>query len=241
MTATRAIGLAIGCLSLISCLRKISPASEPAEEDLTENDANAWGDGGDVVSCNSSGDPAAPAPGYYSLDYFVTLGFGYGEPATVTSLESSLDRIEALLDEKVGAFGDSFRTFRRFYGDWHSHNPQFWRQGTLEIRGLNNPDVVDLIPENCRDGARARLIKMIKRNDLDHGRILYIYQPQVIDQISRDRPLQVSYLLVHEWTRFISNHPTRNRIINRFLHSSRIDEMSPEEVQAELRGMGVDL
>lgn len=196
-------------------------------------------DGGDVVFCRGSFKPEEPPGGDYSLDYLVTLGLDFKKDVPVTNLQESFNRIENILISKVGNFVESFQTYRKYYRNWRTHLPHAWLQATATVRNLHNPDVVDLVPENCSQGEHISVLKVVNRQPQANGQVFYLYLPQILDQMERRNPLQASYLAVHEWLWSITDHPARIRRINRFLHSSSIDEMSREEVIAQLQGMGL--
>ena len=67
---------------------------------------------------------------------------------------------------------------------------------------------------------------------------VYKFVPDLVDQLKSENPIQLSFLLIHEWLWDFSSHVDRNRRINYWLHSDRLESWTREEWLANLKGIG---
>jgi hypothetical protein len=100
------------------------------------------------------------------------------------------------------------------------------------------------LPANCRDGSRVTLAQAIIRQFSGVSgtdRIVYAYVPEILDEMEATHPLQLSYLLVHEWLWSLSGNVERNRRVNRYLHTEEFLNASRSELIDQLEGMGLSV
>ena len=109
---------------------------------------------------------------------------------------------------------------------------------------LNDQKIVTLIPTNCRQNGKVQIVQAVIRQESKFtgrppGDLVYRFVPAVLDELESKAPMQLSFLLVHEWLWDVSKNVDRNRRINRFLHSEALEHLSAEAVQAQLAGLGL--
>ncbi|MGE0528791.1 MAG: hypothetical protein AB7P49_17125, partial [Bdellovibrionales bacterium] len=122
---------------------------------LTAAAGTLVGNGGDSIYCHAIKEDAKfPRSGLYVLDYALTFPHRLEGVAAITDLESSLQRIQNLLDRHVPDAGRSFRAFRHSLPDIHTQG--YTRGYTLsDIRGETHGD-----PSRLWQPARRELINI---------------------------------------------------------------------------------
>ncbi len=209
------------------------------------------GNGGNALQCHPS--PANHLDGIYSLDYVLTLDSATGDDglSPVADWSSSAVRLQRLLEEKVPGLAPSFADFvrqlyNRDYGQNSVWSPQtrVWEPAPFGLVKLDDQELVSLLPENCSENGTFKIIQAVVRqrpgsSGAPDSTVVYRYFPQVLDQLNRQSPLQLSFVLVHEWLWDVSRNVDRNRRVNRFLHSRDFEQMSASQANAVLRGMGL--
>jgi hypothetical protein len=197
------------------------------------------GNGGDVLRCGSDG--------LFSLDYLLTEGSRVTPsnlPAPQT-VQQSLNRIEWLLAQKVPTLLASFREHVRLLKNHDFTQTAVWEEAANGLINIQDEEIVNLLPANCLNTeGKAELIQAIIRefwvfSGRPEGKTLFKYVPQIYAELETQKPLQLSFLLVHEWLWSISQNVDRNRRVGHFLHSNAFEQMSPAQVIAQLQGMGL--
>lgn len=110
---------------------------------------------------------------------------------------------------------------------------------------LDLKHMVKKLPPSCiEDNGFVNLIPAIVFQDGElSGRpkddINYSFNPEILKILeNQESQLQLSFLYRHEWLWDISDHVGTIATVNHFLHSKRILSMDPNEIKAELKGMG---
>lgn len=202
---------------------------------------NGVGNGGDAVLCRPSSDNSFE--GYYSLDYLVKFEkANLAVPAK--SLNESLDRLEKLISQKLPELASDFTEFRRqVFNTTDASLKYFWEKSEFGLIDLKDEDLIGLLPKNCMTDDQIKVVQaVIRASDLSSGRplgkFLMHYVPDVTEKLQSTNPIQLSFLIVHEWLWNFGDLPERNRRINYWLHSSRLENWSHEEWVKNLNGIG---
>lgn len=203
------------------------------------------GSGGDAVSCTASRDNTFV--GTYSLDYLLTYTESNNnqDVVEVPSVEQSLQRIRARLAEKLPEFLESFNEFTQLIRNTDVLQPRFWEEAPFGLVDIKDENLLHLVPMNCRNGEKVQIVQaIIRQNFLNAGvagdKTIYRFVPRVFNDLQLNAPVQLSFLLVHEWLWDISHNVDRNRRINRFLHSVEFDRLSAAQVRAKLTALGLE-
>jgi hypothetical protein len=207
------------------------------------------GNGGNVINCTAASNGSNNLNGYYALDYLLTLDTSTGsdDMTPVTSWQESADHIYNLLINKVPALAPSFKDFTNLVYNTSYAQMRVWEPSPFGLVQLNDQRITSLIPTNCQasDGTYQIVQAVIREysgfSGTQSGHYIYKYVPQLLQQLDQQSPLQLSYLLVHEWLWDLSSNVDRNRRINHFLHSRDIETMSAVDVVANLTGMGLTI
>jgi hypothetical protein len=193
--------------------------------------------GGDLVECQPS--PRNNLDGHYVLDYLT----GLHTQARHYPGEGPSERIIRLLKEKAAPLGDSLELFlvtanRQIPGEPDFDQKHIWIPGDLsEIR---DEELVESVPENCLiPGDRAVNLKQLvaRRDRGDH--ILHRFDFVLMDKI-KNNPLQMSFILVHEWLWEYAADAQAIRDVNNLLHSTDLDALTAGELQSRLRAYGLN-
>lgn len=201
------------------------------------------GNGGDFIQCRHS--ESNELNGLYSLDYILT--YRSDKPLrSPKSYENSLDKVEELLLDNVPTMAKQFSEFKNTVFSEDESGMRVWRPVEFGLIDLTDEDIpsVNAIPENCKQGNKVSLIqaaiRLNPRKSTVVGKIFYHYMPEAIE-MAKQRPLQLSMLLVHEWLWDVSGNVEVNRRVNRFLHSEEILSMSVDEVRKRLMDLGLTI
>lgn len=119
---------------------------------------------------------------------------------------------------------------------------------TTEEERVLFPGLIDIqdeqirrkLPQNCglaTDGNGTAVIQTVVRNKQPQI-IRYEYDFETLNELQK-RPLQFSFLLVHEWLWDHSGDPQVIRWANQFLHSRRSEKLSPEDFKTSLKNIGI--
>ena len=203
------------------------------------------GNGGDGIRCQSANH--GPAAGFYSLDYLATLSESsrLGDIATVAD---PLARIRQKL-LPILQFG------RIFDGYVDYSLPQLdsgitregiyqWQPLSLQNFSINDESLLGQLPDNCVAvdalGRRVANISQLVVRNWRQSYTLYYYDRNLVSELRSD-PLQFSFLMVHEFLWQYVTNADAIRSVNRFLHSTQIDSMTPVQLEQALRAKGVNL
>lgn len=198
--------------------------------------------GGDAVNCHSESGSALA--GYYFLDYLVDYqsdlqrGLLSGESATDAIL-ATLQRNQAtVLADSFAAFLTSARRQLREGPDFSAND--VWIADSLE--DLRDENLYERVPTNCKDAHTSThdvaLRQAVVRTQRADG-VIFKYDREVMRDFS-EKPLQLSFLLVHEW---LWSHVERSdyiRDINQFLHKEVTHSLPSGVFMQRLTRLGVN-
>lgn len=196
------------------------------------------GNGGDIIICTESTDNELK--GNYSLDYVLTYqGLELEEVAT---WQESVERIANLIKQKVPELYFSFKDFQDDIYNQSYSRPHVWEAAPFGLTQVNDEKIAVNLPDNCLVNGKFNLIQAVIRMNPDYTGAeaqIFKYMPKAVDSINEERPVQASFLFVHEWLWELSKNVDRNRRINRYLHSRAFSGHTPQQVVRELKGMGL--
>ena len=110
-----------------------------------------------------------------------------------------------------------------------------WEPTDYQLTEINDEDLplAIEIPVNCRENGKLQLVQaVIRQNPTFTGSklIVYKYMPKIFEKLENEKPLQLSFLLIHEFLWSISDNVDRNRRINWFFHSADFQKLSRLDV-----------
>jgi Leucine-rich repeat (LRR) protein len=205
--------------------------------------AGGWevGNGGDLAYCNPVSENEFS--GYYSLDYLATLSSSSGSRLRqVSSWEESRHAIAALLREKAPELSPSFENFLAHLDNHDDFSQQrIWLESIYGLVDLKDEMLLQSLPQNCLDqGNHPQLVQAVVRQ-LKDDFIIYNFDADILTELRRSKPLQYSFLMLHEFLWDLSMDVRANFRINRFLHSQQADSLSFEAFRRALKNLGIDL
>ncbi|WP_413290944.1 hypothetical protein [Bdellovibrio sp. HCB337] len=197
------------------------------------------GNGGDAVFCRSSENNSFK--GYYALDYLMTLT-NANEVASVKSWEASRDRIRALLAKGAPSLLESFDSF---LGDLDNQvdwtKKRIWLSAPHGLVDIQDEQIRRKLPENCGwknlGSIEQEMVQVVVRNKQPHI-VRYEYDEEVFNKL-KAAPVQISFLLVHEWLWDHSEDPQIIRWTNQFLHSQHAETLSASDFNTSLVNIGI--
>lgn len=200
-------------------------------------------DGGDGVVCAPS--KANPLNGTYALDYLVFAQASVPAPVAATSYRDSLFRIRQNIARKVPELAASFDQFTTDILNTDVTRPNVWEPAPYALIELDDQalGLTVRIPDNCRKNGNLAIVQAVVRQrprTSSTGRIIFKYMPTVFTALEKQDPLQLSFLLVHEWLWSFPGSVDRNRRLNWYFHSPEFDSASRVEVLTKLKAIGLD-
>lgn len=212
----------------------------------TAGGVNGVGNGGDSIFCKANSENMLN--GTYSLDYILTLNEKNQDldSQAVASWESSAERIHQILRTKLPAFADSFNEYRHLaFNSKNLSEKRIWEAAAFGLLDIKDEVITSQVPANCKNSGEVKVNQTVIRQFESfvgtNKQIVYKYVPELIQELNAKSPLQLSYLMIHEWLWDISTNVQRNRRINKFLHSKQIDTMNSEDITAYLQSMGLQI
>lgn len=203
------------------------------------------GGGGQTILCRTSN---GQNPIELSLDYVVEAAGHEAEVAPVASLEASLLRIAHILDANrntVPYFAFIFNEFRKdVYNTSDDTHYNFWEAMPNGLGPTKDQNLERPLPPSCLTNGVPNIQQAFQRfgsrfNGQGTETTLYRFDPKIINRL-KAQPIQLSFLLVHEWLWLISGDVRLNRRINFFLHSKAIETINYNEVHSALEKLGLD-
>lgn len=208
--------------------------------------------GGDVVNCKS--DPQVSRyQGLYTLDYLLTRQDDFNEnkdeqfriiSRNVMAQDLALS-IAKKLDEVSPAAAKSLRSFLAFVENenWKNTNEdsteifRVWVSAP-RLAEYQDEDFITDVPQNCyRQNGKRDISQIILREDVN-STIIYHYNRLLFNEL-KATPLQMSYLLIHEWLRDYTVHSSIIQNVNRYLHSATFFSSQGYESAAIFKRMGL--
>ena len=191
------------------------------------------GNGGDVVLCDGTYK-------FQSIDYVIGVAASSRfSVAPVENLASSFHRIGRLLREKSPRLGRSFSRFSYEFDSTAGGTRRYVWSATDEP-DLGARDKIKeflLLPVTCKGSTTTPAIRQVVHRTRQGREVNFEYEHDMLFSLE---PLQLSFVLVHEWLWDFTLTTEQNRRLNVLLHSRDFDTLSPAAFEAILAALGVD-
>lgn len=206
--------------------------------------------GGDVVQCYDNQDISRYS-GLYSLDYLLTRENDFNENSSehfrFANYRSGVDiafEIATKLEEVSPRASKSLLSFLGLVEntDWANNDKdsdvfRIWIPAP-RLKDYKDEDFINELPQNCyRDDGNMNIMQLILREDVNSN-ILYHYNKKLFNELA-GTPLQMSYLLIHEWLRDYTVHASVIRRVTNFLHSQDFFEGQTYQSLITIQRMGI--
>lgn len=238
-------------MTLLLLLSGLSPclAIMPQGEGVVINGDGRGG--GDVVYCYPDSEKSRYA-GLYSLDYLLTRTSDFNENDDEfykfsNDSKAAMDiamSIASKLEEISPRASNSLFSFLALVEnvDWSDRAPdgelfRVWIP-TPRLRDYKDEDFINDLPKNCYgDNGKMNIKQLILREDVNSN-ILYHYNKKLFTEL-KGSPLQMSYLLIHEWLRDYTVHAAVIRRVTNYLHSEEFFNAPGYESLTAIKRMGI--
>lgn len=206
------------------------------------------GNGGDAILCRPSLEN--PFSGYYSLDYIATYNSDFEDsvPVAYHTWQESIASIEEILKPASAGLAQKLKEFRTNAFNISDRNPPYlWQKTDLNLVDVTDEDLLQVdLPENCKVNGNAQKYQAVirqspKTSGLPVWKTLYNYNENIVQELETQDPVQLSYLILHEFLWNYSSSVVSNRILNRFLHSKEARQISAEDIKQRLINLGIIL
>src|SRR3989338_6556420 len=195
--------------------------------------------GGDLIYCQKSDDN--PLEGYYTLDYVLTFrkSNNNDDLVSVNYWEVSRNRIQTILNQKLPDLARSFAEYTSLLKNLDDYTQnRIWREAAFGLYDISDENIKRKVPQNCYENDQIRLTQVVVRTKINEF-TSYDFDYDRLHDLETNRPLQFSFLMVHEWLRDYLNDAEQVRTITRFIHSNQLEEQSKEKIIQFLRRNGV--
>ncbi len=206
--------------------------------------------GGDLVLCAKSSENSYE--GLYSLDYLVgSLQLSQSYPLDEAKIQhdvleritQSLERIFPL-NTAMGLTNQPILESWRQYQDLLTNNADFtkariWLPSSYGLVDISDEALITILPPNCLKDAKNQsphAIQAVIRQKPGEA-IVYNYSDQLLKTL-KERPLQYSFLLVHEWLWDYVQDIRLLRIVNWLIHASIHESADINKIRGQLIGTG---
>lgn len=166
------------------------------------------------------------------------------QPVPIHSTEESFARTKRILAEKVPGLLPRFEEFTRYYRSEQSFGvPRVWHRGG-KILTVKDYHRLWELPENC---PIENIRQGVRRIESRGGPIQYNYDAEAFEQLADNSlvdqlgaKFQESLIAHHEflWEKLLYAQDIYD--VNKYLHSTRIEEVTSRQVVADLRALGLD-
>lgn len=199
------------------------------------------GNGGDTLMCRPADSQRAES--WYNLDYYLTTAINHNEHEVreVTDWNDSLRKVQRVLAVNSPYLGYLFDEFLFYLGNSSDYSKaMIWEPAPRGLVVIHDEDIANLIPKECTklvDG-KPNIYQTVVRQE-NPGILIFAFDPHLVDQLKRNFPVQYSFLIVHEWLWSFSKRTDTLRRVNRFLHSTSTDRLTPEQFNGVLSNFGI--
>ena len=205
------------------------------------------GNGGDVIMCVATTENHFQ--GVLSLDYMLTLQNGseialvpvnsFAESmARISKIMAARCREDALRENRFSALLEKFLTLRSNHSDWSQ--PYIWNASAYGLVDVHDERMSRLLPSNCQTNGVPNIIQaIIRKKRADMGMIVFEYDPKIDSQL-QSKPLQQSFLYMHEFLRNYISDSDQLRWLNWFLHSQQMEKMNDADFQKSINKLMVN-
>lgn len=188
------------------------------------------GNGGDVFYCEKD-TSLNDFQGDYTLDYLMTE-MENSSPKVIkySRLEDYINYLSALMKSRFTDLAIDFTNFSKSIPvqGYDLYSSQYnWQNGSGELFDIKDENLERIIPGNCHFKSQA----VIKKKNI------YFYDGNIFESLPVSKPLQMSYLIVHEWLRNYIVDAQHIRLVNSFLHQKSTAKLSDKEFKRKFSAL----
>jgi hypothetical protein len=212
------------------------------QESLIARGDGSVGNGGDLVECVN--DQISPFEGLYSLDYVVSYNpkNANADIVNVKSWEESAARLARLIENKIPSWSKGFNEFvETLFKVPGPGLKRAWSPAQAGLIDLKDERLVKKLPKNCQnlsENGNPTLMQAVIRRALKNS-LVYDYDYSLLNKLQMERPLQMSFTLVHEFLWDHTDNIQLIRDVNRYLHSENFDNDTSDKIVQWLNSMGI--
>jgi len=202
------------------------------------------GNGGDSVFCKS--DSGNSLGGTYSLDYILGLWQTETNPGYLAedifsdsnSYTNNFKRLMPILRESYPLLADSMTQFysQLFSQDFDKNF--VWKPASNGLVDLKDEAMISLLPKNCLGlGQNPSLIQTVIRQKRGK-QIIFNYDQNAVKALSL-KPMQLSFLLFHEWLWSFTSDVSLIRDANLIFHAKNWSIRTADQQVNTLKKLGL--
>ncbi len=198
-------------------------------------DGGKAGNGGDAVICYGK---------FFSLDLALTHS-NESKLLEVTknakSAKEIISYIEQHISTKIPKLAETLKDFNRFNKDQFDFTTKrVWISGPPPT-DIKDEAITAELPKAClKEDGTPDLVQAVVRTESDDG-IVYYYHPSILQQLESNSPVQLSFVLIHEWLRDFTQDPYVIQRVNRMIHTEGWQSISSEDIIKAFRRSGLKL
>jgi hypothetical protein len=208
------------------------------------------------IIVNPPTDPIEYGANPYTFDYIAALVQGHQRDSFIEpkSWSESADRLIKILEKFSPKLAKSFHEFRLSTDQIEFSNGSLayerskrswipWESKVYLSEGIH-----EKLPRNCliQKNVSGIIISMfiyqrtiLRSKKRFSGKIQYNYYQPTLKKLAESSAQQYSFMMVHEWLWDHTKEIDVNRRVTAFLHKKELEKMSPSEIRAMLKSMGL--
>lgn len=179
--------------------------------------------GGDAVYCEKS--TANKFHGYYSLDYLAQ--YSSTKPIEpVGSFEEQMDRMEQLIRVMLPEMALEWFLYREGLFSSDLMKLFVWEEAPFGLIDVEDEELIAQVPDNCRHDGKVRIVQATRMLIPQQGgttRIFIRYVPEVINELKRTDPVQLSFLVMRAFLTNYYGTQDQNRRVTYYMHAHSLD------------------
>lgn len=200
---------------------------------FSESEGGNSSGGGDLALCKST--DANAFEGLYSLDYLATFRSSNDNQdiIPIKTWEQSKQRVLGLLKAKSPMLAGSFQNFLNSMSNFDDYSKlRIWEESSFGLVDIKDEKLFGQLPKNCyiegEDGG-SKLIQAVIRTQRPNL-LTYEFADPYFKELKEKRPLQYSFLIVHEWLRDFTEDVQNIRRLNRIIHSDFLEKSGASDL-----------
>jgi hypothetical protein len=224
-------------------------------------DETVIGNGGDVAYCKNS--ETNKFTDFYAVDFLVT--YDSANPMTeATDWKASQVRILKQLKRLNTQLHESFKNYLKDLDKKPSENSKrLWQPSSFGLSTLSDEALIGNLPENCKhedSNGKTRLLQTVIRSipkadelsvstkvSIDPAdpaapaMVKYDYNKSMMEWLKSQRPVQYSFMIVHEWLWDFTKDINSVRTLNALIHSEELENISADDFIQKFIGLSFRL
>lgn len=193
------------------------------------------GNGGDAIRCKGK---------LYSLDFIQTQSNESNLLSVAKSAKSAKEitsYITEQMTKKIPLMAETLTDFNQINkNQFDQTTKRLWLPGPSPIDIKDEAITADFPAECLKSDGSPNIVQVVIRASTAAG-IVYYYSPSLLRELESTSPVQLSFILIHEWLRDFTEDPYVIQRVNRMIHTEGWQSISWENFRMAFLRNGLDI